>query len=184
MKDEKGSILVLTLISILILSLMVIGLLTVGSTETATTANYQLSRIAYYTAMQGVEDVRAEIIDSADSANAAEDVEEIYRDLSSTEVQTGYGAKTSYMSGSLMQLEDFETSLAKASGGTEVTPPKLREFEGISPPQKVATDLKIATLIPRLIRVQITSKVEMAGRTAYSEIIAGVYYYDVVDDSN
>ena len=54
---EKGSVLILTIITVLIFSIMVAGLLTIGTTEIKTTQNYLLKKKSFYHAIQGLETV-------------------------------------------------------------------------------------------------------------------------------
>ena len=63
---EKGSVLILTIITILIMSIMIFGLLSIGSTEVRTTQNYQLKKKSFYHAVQGLETVIERVRNSDD----------------------------------------------------------------------------------------------------------------------
>ncbi len=170
MKNEKGSILVLTLVSVLVLSLMIMGLLTVGSVETTSTHNYQLDRIAYYTAMEGVETIRREIMD--ENANFTE----ISKSLAQTEVEEEYGITRGYFSGSLRQLARYEE-------GVLAEVPTITRYDTFKPPALVGVDEKIKYL-PVTLRIHVTAKVSQNDQTAYAEIVSGVYYTIVTSDED
>ena len=99
-KGERGSVLVLSLICVLILSFLVEGILDVSQTEIYTTQNYQLGRMAFYKALEGVEDVREQIAAIRDPEQTTTDV---YRMASDT-IQTEGGLTYSYITGDLVDL--------------------------------------------------------------------------------
>jgi hypothetical protein len=153
MQIERGSILVLTLVGVLILSLLATGLLTVGTTEINTTRNFYLNKYAYYTAVQGVEEIRTEIktIDPDSVGN-------ISRSSSETLVET-YGVHRSYITGSLYNMQKNE-------------PKTLEGFKGFPPPSPTGTSIgKVDTTIWRVI---ITSKATQGNRKGYAEIEVGI----------
>ncbi len=159
MNKEKGSILVLTLISVLILSLMALGLLSVGATENFTTQNYHLNKMAYYTALRGVEEMRNMIFNNPQ----VDAVTQMTKSLTETEIEGDHGITRAYISGSLKNLEDEETSPISMFEGFDAPP-----LPGLS----MGTGMSVASVV---WKVHVTSKVSMGGRSAFSEILTGVY---------
>lgn len=154
---EKGSILVLTLVGVLVLSLLATGLLTVGITEVNTTRNFHLNKFAYYTAVRGVEEIRNEIYNTPD----VEVVETITKSTSQTEADTD-GVKRAYITGSLYNLQ-------------ENNPQNLDKSESFKAPPLPGMSLTSALKISSVLwRVNVTAKVNMGKRKGYSEIVAGV----------
>ncbi|MDQ1349807.1 MAG: hypothetical protein QG657_108 [Acidobacteriota bacterium] len=161
-KKENGSLLVLTLISVMILSLLMIGLLTVGTTELQTTQNYQLNKNAYYAAVQGVEEIRDMIHQNPDAAS----VTAITKSKSETTASDNFGdvsigTSRAYIIGTLKDWEENTTQLIDRFKGFD--PPPLR---GIS-----------AGVDPVVWKVPITASASMGNRIGYSEIEAGVYSF-------
>ena len=151
---EKGSVLILTIIAVLILSLLVSGLLTVGSTEINTTQNFYLNKWSYYYAVQGMEVVMEQI---RNTDNPAE--------ISVSDVQTGGGpiSKKTYITGSILDLQNG-------------TPQNISVFQGFNPPPipgiSLGTD---AGMVPIVWRVPITTEIIQNKRKAYTEIQSGIY---------
>jgi len=167
--NNKGSILILTMIAVLVLSIMVTGLLTVGTTEQYSTQNYHMSKIAYYTAVQGIEEIRNSIYNAPD----AQAVTAINKSLSSTQA-IEFGLKKSYITGT---MEDLETS-----SGAGVP---IKQFLGFEAPQMQGISLGGAASIASLVwKVSVTSNIQSGSRgqakNAYSEITVGVYSVAVV----
>lgn len=167
MGNEKGSILVLTVISTLILSIIMTGLLTIGTTELHTTQNYHLTKIAHYAALEGVEVVRNLIVE----AETTEDVDTIVKtvyDTGGRETFTdGGGSMTtgiyrSYITGSLL---DFQ----------EKTPQPVSQFKGFKAPPLLGASQNL-NLVPMIWKVYITSQALMGSKAGYSEIVSGIYY--------
>lgn len=176
-RGEKGSILVLTIVSVLVLSLIVTGLLSVGTTEIHSTQNFHMNKSAYYAALEGVEDIRVSIADNPDVGF----VTGISKNPESTKKVESFdggdderkfknlGIRRSYITGN---LKDFKDN----------TPQTVTKFEGFDAPQFRGLALGTeTTIIPVVWRVQITAEAAMGGRNGYSEIIAGVYAGIVVD---
>jgi hypothetical protein len=172
-KGEKGSILVLTLISVLILSLIVTGLLSVGTTEIHSTQNFHLSRAAYYKALEGVEEIRNMIYDKVWESEISTISRSPANTLNTESFDGGdegrrfknLGIKRSYITGN---LKDFKDN----------TPQLITQYPGLNapPPPGLLVGLgEIARFSPKLYKVQITAEVAMGKRTGYSEIIAGIY---------
>jgi type II secretory pathway pseudopilin PulG len=163
---EKGSILVLTVISVLILSIIVMGLLTVGTTEIQTTQNFHLNKAAYYTALEGVEEVRNMIGYPTDSSgpdtllmypSATKKVESFDTGIDGRKF-ANLGITRSYVTGNLKDFQD-ETPQAPVP---------------FSPPQRgtgLGTKVKFETI---LWKVSITAEAAMGNRKGYSEIVAGI----------
>ena len=167
MKKEKGSIMILTMVAVLILSVMLTGLLTVGTTEIYTTGNYYLKKVAYYTAVQGVEEIRNEII----SAPSADAVRNITRSTYETEQYETGGVKRSYMTGTLKDRE---------AGGSYGIGQPITELEGIDapPPPGISIEIGRTSTMWMIWKVMVTADViagQKGKRIAYSELIAGVY---------
>jgi hypothetical protein len=167
MVNEKGSILVLTIIASLILSLIMTGLLSIGTTELHTTRNFQLNKIAYYAALEGIEDIRNLIIE----ANSTEDVELIVKSVYDTQANESFydgnntmstGIARSYMTGSLL---DFQENLPQA----------LKQFEGFPAPPLLGASQSL-NLTPMVWKVQVTSEALMGTKGGYTELVAGIYY--------
>ena len=187
MQKEKGSILVLTVISVLILSIIVIGLLTVGTTEIQTTQNFQLNKAAYYAATEGVEELRTLIM-----ANPADT--EYIKSLTSSVTQTqktesfdsglsdrqfdNLGISRSYVTGNLKDFQDntpqapseFSFGNRGALGGSRDV-----QFRGMNLGD---------TRLPRstIWKIQVTAEAGMGSRKGYSEINAGVYSIIITGD--
>lgn len=166
MKKEKGSIMILTMVAVLILSVMLTGLLTVGTTEIFTTQNYHLKKLAYYTAVQGVEEIRNEII-SAPNADAVRNI-----NMSSYDTEEYEGSvKRSYITGSLKDRE---------AGGSSGIGQPITEMEGIDapPPPGISIEVGRTSTMWMIWKVMVTADViagQRGKRIAYSELIAGVY---------
>lgn len=162
MKKEKGSILILTVIAVLILSIMAAGLLNVGTTEIYTTQNYQMNKSAYYETVTGVEEIRNLIY----NAPNAEAVTSIVKSTYDTEVAEG-GMKRAYMTGTLKDRE---------AGGSYGIGVPVTKFEGFDPPPLPGISLgSISSVSPVIWKVNITGEVNIGKRKAYAEIASGVY---------
>ena len=150
---ERGSVLVLTLVGVLILSLLATGLLTVGTTEINTTRNFYLNKFAHYTAVQGVEEIRTEI-----KVVDPDAVPNISKSSSETLMETD-GVRRSYITGTLYNMQKNE-------------PQTLEGFKGFPPPSPTGTSVgRIDTTVWRVI---ITSKATTGNRKGYSEIEVGI----------
>ncbi|MGE5341188.1 MAG: hypothetical protein ACM3SY_06865 [Candidatus Omnitrophota bacterium] len=156
---NNGSILILTIIAVLILSIMISGLLTVGTTEIQTTQNFHLNKSAYYTAVQGVEEVRNLIYSTPD----AQTVSQITKSIADTQTEES-GLKHYFITGTLKELE-------AGGSGVPVTP-----FKGFEAPPLVGMQLGGNTSIsPAVWKVEVSSAVSAGTKNAYAEITAGVY---------
>lgn len=165
--NERGSVLVLTLIAVLILSIMVTGLLTVGTTEIYTTQNYQMNRTAYYTAVSGIEDIRNRIYSTPDSGSVTSISISIF-DIDPYIESQGGGMKTAYMTGSLKNRE---------AGGTGVP---IEKFDGFMAPTFPGISLGgSSSIAPVIWKVNVTAEASFRGKrtkkTSYAELITGVY---------
>ncbi len=175
--NEKGSVLILTIMAVLILSVMVTGLLNVGTTEIYTTRNYQLTKAAYYTAVQGAEEIRSIV---ANAENDSLDVQTIKRsptaiygpDLAGQSGNVGTtssdnGMDRSYMTGTLVDLENSYTAKSLEEMRTEAN---------ISTPDpvEVGTDLSKEHSKPVVWHVYVTSQIIAGNLKAYSEVIIGI----------
>lgn len=176
-EKEHGSVLVLTIIAVLILSIMVTGLLNVGTTEIYTTQNYHLNKAAYYTAVQGVEDIRNLIYNNPDP----EVIKNYYKDPPAEAYSDSDDYLSYYTTGTLKDLEQMGLSGNEGGiGGGTTTPdtPKIGEFIGFTAPLPPSISLGSGTTAnfkPVVWKVQVTSTVRVNNRPTYSEIIAGIY---------
>jgi len=162
-QKENGSVLVLTIIAVLILSIMVTGLLNVGTTEIYTTQNFQLNKSAYYTAVQGVEEIRNLINQSPEKASS------IVK-MPPPEAYSGSGGYLRfYITGS---LKDLENILA----GTDPDGVTIEKFVGFALPHPPGVSLDI--IVPTAWKVQVTAKIDANKRTTYSEVIAGILSFE------
>jgi len=156
--NNRGSILVLALISVLVLSVMAIAGLTVSTTEIQTTDTLFLRKSAYYLAVQGVEQVRDLIYQDPNP----EVVGTLIRTTTDTTYNEGGMAK-SYITGSLIDLE---------AG----SPKGVTMFDGFDPPPMPGISLgAISAIQPVVWDVRITSRINVGRKRAYSEIQTGVY---------
>ena len=170
---EKGSILILTLISVLLLSVLATGLLTVGTTETVTTKNYHLSKKAYYEAVRGVEEIRNFFI-----TGNAEQIPGYQVWPSQTKIAAEHGIEYYYITGSLLDLEGIKTAGAAEPGEVQKW-----GFEGgglvslgFSESLKVG-DQSADEAKRKIYLVNVTSEVSYAKTSTYAEILAGIMAY-------
>lgn len=162
---NKGSVLVLTLIMVLLVSVMVTGLLTSGDTETATAQNQVLKRTTYYAAVQGVEEIRNQIFNTPDASS----VTALTKSASSTLSVDG-STKFCYITGSLYDM------LNGGGAGKPVT-----QFTGFEAPTLQSISLGGTSSISSIVwKVNITSRVTVGAKQSYSEILTGVYSIAVV----
>jgi len=180
---ERGSILILTIIAVLILSVLVTGLLDVGTTEIYTTQNYQLSKSAYYAAVQGLEEVRNLIYNYPD----AESVQGIKRYSSAIEgptlpgespgsgtTQKTEGLERFYITGTQQDMEGYLVDDVASVNPSALSPiGQLKGFE--APPLPAFSMGGSASIAPVVWKVTVTARVKGGNRTAYSEIVSGVY---------
>jgi hypothetical protein len=164
LKKEKGSVLVLTIIAVLILSIMVTGLLNVGTTEIYTTQNFHLKKVAYYTAVQGVEEIRNKIVNAPDPQS----IETIVKMPPASAYTTTGGYLKYYVTGSLKDLEEI-------LAGTNPNGAPPQEFLGFDAPPLEAISMGQGTsIIPTVWKIQVTAKIDANKRSTYSEILTGI----------
>ncbi|MCP4220098.1 MAG: hypothetical protein GY765_36035 [bacterium] len=167
MNKEKGSILVLTLIAVLILSLTVLGLLSVGTTENATTQNFTLNKLSYYAAVQGVEDIRGEIASIMDNEYNPDAIAAISKSLYGTREEGKKGVQSAYMTGTLEDLENLEN-------GTLSEQPTIKSFNKYPVPQLRATSLEIKYRT-KVWKVTVTSEIIVGNIRSFTELVVGLY---------
>jgi hypothetical protein len=150
---EKGSILILAIITVLIMSVMILGLLSIGSTEVRTTRNYQLKKMSFYHAVQSLETVIEQV-------RNAEDPTTIKIDKITAPPLDADGTRKNYYTGNM------------ATGGAAVS-----VYKGIQTPQLVGISLGTETgYVPVMYRIPIVAEVTSGSKTpACTEIEAGVY---------
>ncbi len=162
---QKGSILVLTLIAVLILSGMAITGLTISTTESQSTQNFYLSKRAYYAAVEGVEVVRNMIYEDPDPG--------VVNTIQKTPDQTRVGGAdknyTLYVTGSMVDFQDY------LNGNADL--PTVGGFMGFDPPPLPSISLGAGTfnIAPVIWQVNITSEVYLGKRKSYAEIESGIY---------
>jgi len=163
MQKRNGSALVLTLMAVLILSGLAITGLTVSSTEIQSTHNFYLNKQAYYTAVEGVEQVRNLILQNPEPTEVIA-ISKTFNDTTSNE----NGIYKGYITGSMQDLRYY------VDYGTD--PPPVDSFEGFDPPPLTGIAMgSQVNISPVIWRVDITSRVTVGKRTSYSEIESGVY---------
>lgn len=167
-KNDKGSVLVLTLIAVLILSITVTGLLLVGRTELFTTQSYYLDKSAYYTAVWGVEVLREEILDNPTS--------EYLMAMTKTHPETSFKQDSidrMYIIGS---LADMENTVSAIESGGAVPMKTISKFDGFNPPAIPGLSLGLGKMqvYPVVWKVTVTGKASGGSRHAFSEIVCGV----------
>lgn len=161
--NRKGSALVLTLIAVLILSSLAITGLTVSSTEIQSTQNFYLNKRAYYTALEGVEELRNEIYRNP----APDNVTALNRDMDNTKVG-GEANYTFFITGS---MEDLRYYLEYST-----TPPNINFFQGFEAPPLPGVGLGgTVTVAPVIWSVHVTAVVHSGKKKSYAEIQSGVY---------
>ncbi len=163
---EKGSVLVLVLITAMILSIMTIGLLTVGSTEMATSRNQYLKKVALYHAVEGLSVVANRVVLEDDPA-------QIYVEKLDTTSKTILDT---------LREKDKKSSIAKTyyTGNLMDGQGNVSEFFDFPSPPPMGVSIGLLETTP--YKVEITSEIllhalslERFRKRAYSEIIAGVY---------
>ncbi|MCP5107963.1 MAG: hypothetical protein GY950_31530 [bacterium] len=176
MGKERGSILILTTISVLVLSLLMTGLLTVGTTELHTTQNFYLNKSAYYTALEGIEEIRNTISEGSDDVIPAEITKNLSDNAARENFKDGYrefnnlGIDRSYMTGDLKDLKDNTPRNLDSLGKSDP------EFGfKIPPPPGLSLSLMSSSEPPVVWNIHITSEIKMGNRVGYAEVIAGIY---------
>lgn len=179
--QERGSVLILTILAVFLLSLMVTGLMNVGTTEVYSTQNYQLSKTAYYTAVQGVEEIRNLIYNYPDAQNVIT-IKRYFTGfegplLESDKTMTGtttedVGFTRSYITGTMKDMEEYNEA-----SGDSTKAALLGQLEGFKAPPLPAISLGGGSSIaPVVWKVNVTSQVKQGARgAAYAEILSGVY---------
>ncbi len=148
-KYEKGSMLIITLITVLILSFIVASAIRTTTEELYTTYNVYLQKASYYQAVAGIETAAVQIRNSSDPSSIKLDVT----------VNAPDGTKRRYYTGDII------------NGVSNVT-----VFQGFPPPPLPGISLGASTgITPIVWNVNITSELTTGKRKAFSEINAGVY---------
>ncbi len=148
-KNEKGSMLIIALITVLILSFIVASGIRTTSTELFTTYNVYLKKASYYYAVAGVESTAIRIKNSEDPSSITVNQIINAEDGSNVHVYSG----------------DLET------GAMNIT-----VFQGFQPPPLPGISLGTTSNIKPIIwEVNITSELTNRKRKAYSEIETGIY---------
>lgn len=150
---EKGSVLILTIITVLIFSIMVAGLLTIGTTEIKTTQNYLLKKKSFYHAIQSLESV-------IEQARHAEDPTIIMISKISSPPLESDGTRKNFFTGNMKD-------------GVQ----NVKFFNEFNAPQLVGLSLGTESgIVPVMYRVPIVSEVSVGSKApACTEIEAGIY---------
>ncbi len=152
MKKEKGSMLIIALITILILSFIVASAIRTTTDELYTTYNFHLHKISYYNAVAGVEDAATQIRNSNDPGSLTIDQTTIGSDGTTRRYYSGY-------------LTDNPGTVKN-----------ITLFQGFPPPPMPGVSLGTSTGITPLVwSVNIVSELTIHKRKAYSEISTGIY---------
>lgn len=162
-QTQDGSALVLTLVAVLILSSLAITGLTVSSTEVESTQNFYLNKRAYYTALEGVEELRNEIFRNP----APEYVTTLNRTLDITKDGSGTNY-TFYVTGAMENMYSHVEA--------NETTPNVTFFDGFNPPPLPSVGMggKV-TVAPVIWSVHVTACVNQGKKKSYAEIHSGVY---------
>ncbi len=148
-RKEKGSMLVIALITVLILSFIVASGIRTTTTELFTTYNYYLKKASYYYAVAGVESVAVLVKNSEDPSSI------ILNETKNTED----GATVKLFTG------DLETGVSS-----------ITIFQGFQPPPLPGISLGTTTSIKPIIwEINLASELTKGKRKSYSEIEAGIY---------
>jgi len=158
MKNERGSILILAIVTVLILSIMAIAGLTVTSIENITTNNYYRTKQAFYKAVEIVENIRMQIYENQDPAY----VTGIDYNRSSTGEWNG-AVYTEFITGTLHEF------------GYNTSQP-VEAFQGFAPPpfKGMSLDDRIGAS-PVIWYVPVTTYQKIGSTEAYAEIQSGIY---------
>jgi Tfp pilus assembly protein PilX len=151
---QKGSVLILTIITVLILSIMVTGMLTIGTTEIKTTQNYVMKKKSFFHAVQGLETVIEQVRNSEDPTTI------VVNKLASPPLDPTDATRKNYYTGNM------------ASGVQNVS-----RFEEFNAPQLVGISIGTESgFVPVMYRVPIVAEVSQGAKNpAVTEIEAGVY---------
>ncbi len=158
MKNERGSILILGVVTVLILSIMAIAGLTVSSIENQTTDNYYRSKQAFYKAVEAVEKVRMEIYENQDPVFITGI--DYNRSLTREGNSTVY---TEYITGDLQTFDYNSSKAIEVFMGFNAPP-----FKGMSLDDRIGA-------APVIWYVPVTAMKKSGKSTAYSEIQSGIY---------
>jgi hypothetical protein len=151
---QKGFMLVLTMIFILILSIIAGGLFSIGKTEISTTQNHLLNKTAFYHALLGMENVVGQIQESSDPTQIK---------VSDPPVLEA-GTYKKYITGTLSHLQKNE-------------PQNISLFRGFTPPPLAGVSLGVTSgMVPLVWKVPITSEIQRGRKKSYAEVESGVYY--------
>jgi hypothetical protein len=126
-----------------------------------------LNKIAYYAALEGIEDIRNLIIEAQSTGDVELIVKTIYDTKSSESFNDGSsristGIARSYMTGSLLDLQDN-------------TPQSIAQFVGFPAPPLLGASQSL-NLTPMVWKVHVTSEALMGTKGGYTELVAGIYY--------
>ncbi len=152
MGNDKGAMMILVLITVLLLSIITIGGLTLSTSDIHITQNYYFDRLSYYTAVGGINRGIVEIAQASDPLSIL-----INEKDSSTKLETQYYTGT---------IEDYN--------GGDVSPESVGIFTSINPPPPPGISLD-ANIQPIIWDLLITGVVRTGNKIAFSEIETGVY---------
>ena len=147
--NEKGSMLIIALITVLILSFIVASAIRTTTEELYTTYNVYLQKASYYTAVTGVETAAVKIRNSSDPSSITID----------QTVHAADGTTRRYYTGDIV------------NGVSNIA-----VFQGFPPPPLPGISLGTSSgITPIVWNVKITSILTTGKRKAFSEINVGVY---------
>ncbi len=146
---EKGSMLIIALITVLILSFMVASGIRTTTTELFTTYNFYLKKVSYYYAVGGVESVAIMVKNSENPSSITFDQTNHTEDGFTIRLFTG----------------DLENGVSN-----------VNVFQGFQPPPLPGISLGTSTSVKPIIwEINLASELTKNKRKAYSEIEAGIY---------
>ncbi len=153
MQREKGAMMILVLITVLLLSMITIGGLTLSTSDLQITQNYYLDRTAYYSAVSGINRGIVEISESQDPSNTV-----IIEHPNPNERVSIF-----YYSG---KIEDYNSGSPSAQN--------IGIFTAINPPPPVGISID-SNVQPVIWDLWITGVTRVGEKIAFTEIETGVY---------
>ena len=158
-QPTKGSTLILTLVAVLILSILAVSGLTVSTTEVSTSQNFYLSKVSFYTAVEGVQRIIEDIKIVPDPNN-----------IVFSEEKKEDQVDKKIISGSLEDLQDN-------------TPENISSFDSFTPPPLPGLFTGSQTTVyPVIWKVPVSTEIKAGGKKAYSEILVGVYSFQIIKE--
>jgi len=152
---NKGSMLILALITVLILSFMVAAGIRTATTELFTTQNVFLKSSSFYYAVEGTEEIAKQIDNVSNPASISND----------KTIQEG-GLTKRYFTGDM--IDDNSDGIVEVEN--------VKFFQGFPAPPPMGMSLGANSgVTPSIWYFEITSEVSTGSRKSFTEVEAGVY---------